>query len=70
MKRENTGDFLRRLRAGLGVSQAELAAAAGVSRKQISDWECGRKVPSGDRLLKIIKVAESKEQEAAPAKAV
>src|SRR5436305_10123775 len=39
-------EVLRRRRAELGISQAELAAAAGVDRRQIRRYEAGEQQPS------------------------
>lgn len=44
---------LKRMREAMGVSQEELAAAAGVSQGAISMIENGTRKPSYDVLLKI-----------------
>lgn len=38
-------------RAQAGVNQTEVAAALGVSRQAVSQWETGRKVPSAEHAL-------------------
>lgn len=41
-----TGNSVRRLRTGRGLSQGELAAALGVSRQTVNSIETGRYTPS------------------------
>lgn len=45
-----------RIRLRSGLSQAEFAAALGVSKRTIEQWEQGRRTPSGaaKTLLKIV----------------
>lgn len=50
---EGLSNRIRVFRAEQGMSQAELAAAIGVSRKTISTIEVGRFVPSTIIALKI-----------------
>jgi len=46
-------NIVRQLRLAKGIQQKELAIAIGVSNAAVSDWEHGRKNPSGDRLRKL-----------------
>jgi putative transcriptional regulator len=41
-----TGNSVRKLRTGRGLSQGELAAALGVSRQTVNSIETGRYTPS------------------------
>lgn len=41
------------LRKSIGMQQKELAAAIGVTQPTISEWEHGKKDPSGERLDKL-----------------
>lgn len=36
---------LKRLRAALGMSQAAFAAASGIPKRTIENWECGKSSP-------------------------
>jgi len=40
-------NLIQRLRHDLGMSQAELAEAVGVSRVAVTHWESGNRRPSG-----------------------
>lgn len=44
---------VRELRQRAGMQQKELALTIGVSRPTVSEWEHGKKDPSGDRLRKL-----------------
>ena len=44
---------IRELRELRGMQQKELAIALKVSQPTVSDWEAGRKTPSGKSLVKI-----------------
>lgn len=44
---------VRELRKSRGIQQKELAIEIGVSNSTVSDWEHGRKNPSGERLRKL-----------------
>jgi transcriptional regulator with XRE-family HTH domain len=44
---------VRELRKQKGIQQKELAIEIGVSNATVSDWEHGRKNPSGERLRKL-----------------
>ena len=46
-------DAIKNLRRNRGMSQVELAAALGVTKQCISNWENGNIAPSIDMLLKI-----------------
>ncbi len=47
------GQRLRQLREASGLSQAQLAKAAGVSRNAVSQWEAGTTQPSTRRLAAV-----------------
>lgn len=49
-----SGELLRDVRGRAGLSQKELARRSGVASTLISAYENGRRVPSGDALLKLI----------------
>lgn len=44
----------------LGMSQAELAAAAGVKQSTVSRWERGELSPSLDEVSRIIEASDGK----------
>ena len=46
-------NIIKELRRKKGIQQKELAIEIGVSQPTISDWESGRKDPTGDRLKKL-----------------
>lgn len=46
-------NIVRELRKKKGIQQKELAIAIGVSNPTVSDWETGKKDPSGERLRKL-----------------
>ena len=46
-------NIVRQLRMQRGIQQKELAIEIGVSNATVSDWEHGRKNPSGERLRKL-----------------
>lgn len=52
------GDLLRTARDRVGKSQAEVAAALGVSQPTISAWEGGRMVPHRLRWKRLAEVYE------------
>lgn len=47
---------VRELRIRAGMQQKELAILAGVSHPTVSDWETGKKNPSGERLKKLTSI--------------
>lgn len=49
-------NIVRELRERAGMQQKELALLAGVSRPTVSEWEHGKKNPSGDRLRKLAEI--------------
>ena len=46
-------NIVRELRNKKGIQQKELALEIGVSNAAVSDWEHGKKDPTGDRLRKL-----------------
>lgn len=44
---------VRELRRRAGLGQKEIASIIGVSRPTVSEWETGRKTPTGDRLKRL-----------------
>jgi transcriptional regulator with XRE-family HTH domain len=46
-------NIVKELRKRVGIQQKELAIAIGVSRPTVSEWESGKKDPSGERLKKL-----------------
>jgi hypothetical protein len=54
---ETAGALLRRARAGAGLSQAELAARAGVTQSVISAYESGHRQPALPTLAALIDAA-------------
>lgn len=49
-------NIVRELRERAGMQQKELALLVGVSRPTVSEWEHGKKNPSGDRLRKLAEI--------------
>ena len=49
---------LKEIRLRRGLSQVDLAEAIGVSKKSISNWECGVRVPSITQIHQIAKVLD------------
>jgi transcriptional regulator with XRE-family HTH domain len=41
------GRRIRTIRMARGITQAELARATGVSRREVQNWEAGRRDPRG-----------------------
>lgn len=48
----------RLLRQRARLSQAEVAAAAGVARATVSRWESGAREPSGERLAAYVAILD------------
>ena len=46
-------NIVKELRKKAGIQQKELAISIGVSRPTVSEWESGKKDPSGERLKKL-----------------
>ena len=46
-------NIVKELRKKKGIQQKELAIEIGVSRPTVSEWESGKKDPSGERLKKL-----------------
>ena len=46
-------NIVKELRKKKGVQQKELAIEIGVAQPTVSDWESGKKDPSGERLKKL-----------------
>ena len=49
-------NIIRELRKRAGMQQKELAADVGVSVATVSDWETGKKEPTGDRLKRLSEI--------------
>ena len=61
MKEPNTGDYIRKKRADLGMTQEDLAERVGVSTKTISNWEIGKsniKPENTKKLAEVLGVRE------------
>ena len=50
---------IRAARINAGFSQKEVAITLGVSVPTVSDWESGKKFPSGKNLIKLAQVLNS-----------
>ena len=46
-------NIVKELRKKKGIQQKELAIEIGVTQPTVSDWESGKKDPSGERLKKL-----------------
>src|SRR5256885_12893970 len=51
------GQLLLTLRSAIGLTQAGLAQALGVSRRSIADWEAGSKYPKAAHLKQFVVLA-------------
>ena len=51
-------NIVKELRRKKGIQQKELALSIGVSRPIVSEWESGKKDPSGERLRKLAEYFE------------
>lgn len=47
---------IRAARTNVGLSQKEIAITLGVSVPTVSDWESGKKFPSGKNLVRLAQV--------------
>ena len=54
--------MIKQLRTQIGMSQAQLADALGVSQSLITHWETGRRQPSPQLALKIVSLARKHHQ--------
>jgi transcriptional regulator with XRE-family HTH domain len=50
------GDLIREARRRAGLTQAELAAAAGTSQSGIARWESGRTAISLDDVMRLVRL--------------
>lgn len=55
MNQQKTGQFLKELRNGKKLTQAELAEILGVTNRSISRWENGATMPDFDLLIALAK---------------
>ena len=46
-------NIVKELRKSRGIQQKELALSIGVAQPTVSEWESGKKDPSGERLRKL-----------------
>lgn len=51
-------NIVKELRKKRGIQQKELAITIGVAQPTVSEWESGKKDPSGDRLKKLAEFFE------------
>ncbi|MDA1273998.1 MAG: DUF3883 domain-containing protein [Verrucomicrobia bacterium] len=56
-----TGDEIKNIRTGLGLSQVEFARALGVSFTTVNRWENNKATPQGDRVNRIQELAAQKD---------
>lgn len=49
-------NIVKELRKKQGIQQKELALLLGVSQPTVSEWESGKKDPSGERLKKLAEI--------------
>lgn len=52
----SVAERLTELRKEKGLTQAELAELADVSRQAVSKWETGEKIPSSEKLIKLSEI--------------
>jgi len=50
------GKKIKELRKKLGLTQEALAERVGVTRLAVSNWESGKSIPKGDKLMKLAEV--------------
>lgn len=53
MDQKKIGEFIARCRKEKGMTQAQLARAAGVSDRAVSKWENGRSLPDSANMLPV-----------------
>jgi len=56
VKQQNAIDRLERA----GLSRAEIARFAGVTRHAVSHWATGRSIPSGPKLSRLVELGKSR----------
>ena len=54
----NIGKRIKKVREGLELSQRDLANIIGSDNKHVSTWECGKKIPSVENLIKLCQVLD------------
>lgn len=59
-QQRNIGSRIESKRKALGLSQAALAVAAGVTSRSIGAWERGESSPQGDNLRAVAKALQTK----------
>lgn len=55
--RAKAGQLIRSARNDVGMTQAELALAAGIHQPTVAAYESGRRMPSDDTLRKVLAAA-------------
>ena len=53
MNQQKTGEFLKRLRRSIGITQEQLAEHFYVSSRTVSRWETGNNMPDLDTLIEL-----------------
>ena len=53
MNQKKTGEFLKSLREGKGLTQEQLAEHFSVSTRTVSRWETGSNMPTVDMLIEL-----------------
>ena len=56
-----TSDDIKKLRAGLGLSQYEFAGRYGIPIYSIQAWEAGKRRPNVSRRMALQKIADEQE---------
>jgi putative transcriptional regulator len=56
-----TSDDIKKLRAGLGLSQYEFAVRYGIPIYSIQAWEAGKRRPNVSRRMALQKIADEQE---------
>jgi transcriptional regulator with XRE-family HTH domain len=54
----NIGNFIRAMRQGKGMSQADLAAAMNISPQNVSSYERGERMPSVEWMIRLADALE------------
>ncbi len=55
----NFADLCKEIRAKGKFTQAEIAKKIGVSLRTYCDWEYGKHIPSGEKVLRLLALRES-----------